>query len=306
MENIKKISQCCEKQAQGSENSESIDVLNDAVNTKDGDNGKQISSIRFINILFNDDEYNKYEPQLRGWKQNGNIDSYKADIYLQLSFIEESEEGTEVTKSQYFKFGTLYVTIKPYTYVVKVGLNKKSDKIEESYKDEYNKIIENLTSLLNKKYDKQVSVYDKEFDDLEEVLNRSYNYGINFFNTIFKTISPQGHRKKVIEPTILKITDYVKIKSLIGINKMYLELNKNIYAFRYNPSSSTQSIGYFKEIFNNMDYCVIIKLNNKPIYFSSQNYRDPNDLENNLPSVNQYKQYENVKLVKNQRYLLDK
>lgn len=198
MENIKKISQCCEKQAQGSENSELIDVLNDAVNTKDGDNGKQISLIRFINTLFNDDEYNKYEPQLRGWKQNGNIDSYKADIYLQLSFIEESEEGTEVTKSQYFKFGTLYITIKPYTYVVKVGLNKNSDKIEESYKDEYNKIIENLTSLLNKKYDKQVSVYDKEFDDFEEVLNRSYNYGINFFNTIFKTISPQGHRKKLL------------------------------------------------------------------------------------------------------------
>jgi hypothetical protein len=306
MENIKKISQCCEKQAQGSENSELIDVLNDAVNTKDGDNGKQISSIRFINTLFYDDEYNKYEPQLRGWKQNGNIDSYKSDIYLQLSFIEESEEGTEVTKSQYFKFGTLYVTIKPYTYVVKVGLNKKSDKIEESYKDEYNKIIENLTSLLNKKYDKQVSVYDKEFDDLEEVLNRSYNYEINFFNTIFKTISPQGYRKKVIEPTILKITDYIKTELLIGINKMYLKLNKNVYAFRYNPSSSTQSIGYFKEIFNNMDYCVIIKLNNEPIYFSSQNYRDPNDLENNLPSVNQYKQYENVKLVKNQRYLLDK
>ena len=306
MENIKKISQCCEKQAQGSENSELIDVLNDAVNTKDGDNGKQISLIRFINTLFNDDEYNKYEPQLRGWKQNGNIDSYKADIYLQLSFIEESEEGTEVTKSQYFKFGTLYITIKPYTYVVKVGLNKNSDKIEESYKDEYNKIIENLTSLLNKKYDKQVSVYDKEFDDFEEVLNRSYNYGINFFNTIFKTISPQGYRKKVIEPTTLKITDYIKIESLIGLNNMYLKLNKNVYALRYNPSSSTQSIEYFKEMFNNMDYCVIITLNNKPIYFSSQNYRDPNDLENNLPSVNQYKQYENVKLVKNQRHLLDK
>lgn len=87
---------------------------------------------------------------------------------------------------------------------------------------------------------------------------------------------------------------------------MYLKLNKNVYAFRYNPSSSTQSIEYFKEMFNNMDYCVIITLNNKPIYFSSQNYRDPNDLENNLPSVNQYKQYENVKLVKNQRHLLDK
>ena len=306
MENIKKISQCCEKQAQGSENSELIDVLNDAVNTKDGDNGKQISSIRFVNTLFNDDEYNKYETQLRGWKQNGNIDSYKADIYLQLSFIEESEEGTEVTKSQYFTFGTLYITIKPYTYVVKVGLNKNSDKIEESYKDEYNKIIENLTSLLNKKYDKQVSVYDNEFDDFEEILNRSYNYGINFFNTIFKTISPQGYKKKITEPTTLKITDYIKTKSLIGINNMYLEQNKNVYAFRYNPSSSTQSIGYFKEIFNDMNYCVIIKLNNKPIYFSSQNYRDPNDLENNLPSVNQYKQYENVKLVKNQRYLLDK
>lgn len=297
MENIKKISQCCEKQAQGSENSELIDVLNDAVDTKDGDNGKQISSIRFINTLFNDDEYNKYEPQLRGWKQNGNIDSYKADINLQLSFIEESEEGTEVTKSQYFNFGDLYITIKPYTYVVKIGLNKNSKYVGDLYKEEYDGVLQNLTSLLNKKYDKQVSVYDEEFDDFEKVLNTKYSQS-SFFTLFLFNIHHSRHKYfdsvSLDKPDKTNISNLMLSENLIGLNTFATQRkNNNFISLTCSDDSSENSKVIYYNIFGENGICIIVKVNNVNMFFKSSNYH----------SVNKY---ENVKIVKNQRYLLDK
>ena len=291
MENIKKISQCCEKQAQGSENSELIDVLNDAVNTKDGDNGKQKSSMRFINALFNDNEYSEYKPTLvGGWVQNGNINNYKSHIKLNITTI-INDGDAEVTKSKYYTFGTIYITVKPYTYKVTVELVKNSDGVDESYKNEYNRVLQKLKSLLNKKYDKQISINDTEFNNFEMWLNQT-----KFFNYIFRDFFEKDSiilENRVVTPRKINITHLMIYETLININNYIQQQKDSMVSIIYNDDSSEDSISYFTNIFDSV--CIGLKINNNIIYFSSTNFIGESFFTEG---------YENVKLVKNQKDLL--
>ncbi len=292
MENIKKISQCCEKQAQGSENSESIDVLNDVVNTKDGDNGKQISSIRFINTLFNDDEYSEYKPTLvGGWVQNGNIDNYKSNIMLNITTI-INDGDAEVTKSKYYTFGTIYITVKPYTYKVTVELVKNSDGVDESYKNEYNGVLQKLKLLLNKKYDKQITINDMEFNNFEMWLNQT-----KFFNYIFRNFFEKDSvilENRVVTPRKINITHLMVYETLININNYIQQQKDSMVSIICNDDSSEDSVSYFSNIFDSV--CIGLKINNNIIYFSSTNFIGESFFTEG---------YENVKLVKNQKALLN-
>ena len=295
MENIKKISQCCEKQAQGSENSELIDALNDAVNTKDGDNGKQKSPIRFMNILFNDNEYNKYNPQLRGWKQNGNINSYKSDISLNLSVSIVDSENIEQNYNKSFSFGTIYVIVKPYKYIVTVVLNKDSKYVDEFYKEEYDGVLQNLTSLLNKKYDKQVSIYDEEFDSFEEVLNTKYSQS-SFFSLFLFNIHYSKHKYtdsvSLDKPDKINMSNSMLYETLIGLNDYATQRKKNNFiSLTCDGDSSENSKAAYYNIFDEDGICIIVKVDNVNMFFKSLNYHNVN-------------KYENVKLVKNQKALL--
>lgn len=303
--NVQKISQCCEEKLQnkGSNNDEQpINGYEEKNESKDVSKTEKISAIRFINEIVNN---SKYGARIYNWRNGKNKNLFHGDVYCPITVdVGEGYETDE--KIFYYKFYEISVTI---DYIYTIGVKQCTDKrVWNKHKSKYDEKVTELAEIYNIKYSD--SVTDNEAIILEEIFNRPFESisgakTKSLFEVIIDTLKGNFSRSNYSYSTasfsVMDMSNIFLYKTLIKLDKELKKEKHNkyrVYSITCKYNSSDVSKNSFNEIFGEGNICLVLKFDNKRIYFSSTGeYR-----YNGLATAVTY--YKDVRIIRKQKTLL--
>lgn len=303
--NVQKISQCCEEKLQnkGSNSDEQpINGYEEKNESKDVSKTEKISAIRFINEIVNN---SKYGARIYNWRNGKNKNLFHGDVYCPITVdVGEGYETDE--KIFYYKFYEINVTI---DYIYTIGVKQYTDKsVKNEHKSKYDEKVVELAEIYNIKYSD--SVTDNEAIILEEIFNTPFESisgakTKSLFEVIVDTLKGNFSRSNYSYSTAsfraMDMSNIFLYKTLIKLDKELKKEKHNkyrVYGITCKDNSSDVSKNSFNEIFGEGNICLVLKFDNKRIYFSSTGeYR----YNGSATAVTYYK---DVRIIRKQKTLL--
>lgn len=302
---VQKISQCCEEKLQNKGNNSDEQPINgyeEKNESKDVSKTEKISAIRFINEIVNN---SKYGARIYNWRNGKNKNLFHGDVYCPITVdVGEGYETDE--KIFYYKFYEINVTI---DYIYTIGVKQYTDKsVKNEHKSKYDEKVVELAEIYNIKYSD--SVTDNEAIILEEIFNTPFESisgakTKSLFEVIVDTLKGNFSRSNYSYSTAsfraMDMSNIFLYKTLIKLDKELKKEKHNkyrVYGITCKDNSSDVSKNSFNEIFGEGNICLVLKFDNKRIYFSSTSeYR----YNGSATAVTYYK---DVRIIRKQKTLL--
>jgi hypothetical protein len=303
---VQKISQCCEEKLQnkGSNNDEQpINGYEEKNESKDIPNDGKLSPLRFINEIVTN---SKYDARIYNWRNGKNKNLFHGDVYCPITVRITDDNMVSTTNTYFYKFYEISVTI---DYIYTIGVKQYTDKsVKNEHKSKYDEKVAELAEIYNIKYSD--SVTDNEAIILEEIFNTPFESisgakTKSLFEVIVDTLKGNFSRSNYSYSTAsfraMDMSNIFLYKTLIKLDKELKKEKHNkyrVYGITCKDNSSDVSKNSFNEIFGEGNICLVLKFDNKRIYFSSTGeYR----YNGSATAVTYYK---DVRIIRKQKTLL--